>query len=278
MIGREADLERVLGVLDEGALLVTIAGPAGVGKTTLAGHVVGALAERGAQAVYFADLTHATSVADIEGAVLRALSREAAWREHAHLGAVLESLGPTILVLDNFEQVVGHADQTVASWISSVPELQVVVTSRERLRLPFEVVHDLRPLAVPRAAGEDSAALELWIQRVRAIDASYSVDASSAGIVAELVRRLDGLPLAIELAAARLGRLSTEDLRVELEALALAPGLRDAIDASFELLTADEQTVFAACGVFRGDISVEAIQAVSGVPNALDAVASLLDK
>lgn len=278
MIGRDADLARLLETLDRGALLVTVTGTAGVGKTTLAGHLVRALRAKVTPAVYFADLTHALTVADVESAVLRGLSRDAAWREHAQLGAVLESLGPSVLVLDNFEHLVPLADETIAAWIASVPELQIVVTSRERLHLSFEVVHDLRPLALPVDEACEGAAVELWMERVRAIDCDYRVDPSSSGVVAELLRRLDGLPLAIELAAARLGRLAVEDLRAELDALALAPGLRDAIDASWELLDEDERCVFAACGVFRGDISVEAIQAVSGVPGALDAITSLLDK
>lgn len=278
MLGRDAELTRLVETLERGALLVTLTGTAGVGKTTLAGHLVRALRDRSAAAVYFADLTHAVTQADVESAVLRALSRDAAWREHAQLGAVLESLGPTVLVLDNFEQLVALAEGTIAAWIASVPELQIVVTSRERLHLSFEVVQELRPLALPAEDACEGAAVELWTERVRAIDASYRVDASSSEVVAELVRRLDGLPLAIELAAARLGRLPAEDLRAELAALSLAPGLRDAIDASWELLDEEERCVFAACGVFRGDISVEAIQAVAGVASALDAITSLLDK
>ncbi|MDC3959220.1 ATP-binding protein [Polyangium jinanense] len=299
-VGRGADLARVGQLIAEGAPLVTLTGTAGIGKTALAARLAAMLEDPSQDEplrVGFCDLEGARGAAGIRAAVARAIGvpdPEGAF-EHEWMERMVRSLaafGPALLVLDHFEHVVEHADATVGAWLACVPELQLLVTSRERLRIPGEVVHDLAPLSLPeRNDLAGSEAVELWIARVREVYPSYDPTPADAPVVVRLVRELDGLPLAIELAAARFGTLTPAELLERLERRIDVLGrrgkaggrqstLRDAIDWSWGLLPPWEQEAFAQCAVFHGRISVDAAEAVldPGGDDALEALQGLRDK
>ncbi|MFT3772591.1 MAG: hypothetical protein QM820_44945 [Minicystis sp.] len=129
------------------------------------------------------------------------------------IGAALAARGPLLLVLDNFESVITHASATVGQWLRQAPEARFLVTSRERLHLAGEIVFDLGPLSMPDGDGDAGAceAVQLFVERARAVQRSYTLTDEEAPRVVELVRALDGNALAIELAAARMRVLTTAD-------------------------------------------------------------------
>ncbi len=193
------------------------------------------------------------------------------------------------MILDNFEQVVQHAPNSLGRWLDRAPQAAFVVTSRERLHLPGEEIFPLEPLPL------ENEAIELFATRARAQVPSFVLSETNRAAVAEVVRLLDGLPLAIELAAARVRVLSpaqlVERMRDRFTLLAGARGaaarqatLRAAIDWSWELLTPWEQGAFAQCSVFEGGFTLEAAEAVLDLsawreaPPAMDVVQALSDK
>ncbi|HVK64566.1 MAG TPA: tetratricopeptide repeat protein [Polyangium sp.] len=299
-VGRGADLARVGQLLAEGAPLVTLTGAAGIGKTALAARLAGKLADPAQDEplrVGFCDLEGARGAAGIRAAVARAIGvpEPEGAGEHELRERMVRSLvafGPALLVLDPFEHVVEHVDATVGAWLTSVPELQLLVTSRERLRIPGEVVHELTPLSLPeRDDLAGSEAVALWMERVREVVPSYDPTPDEVPVVARLVRELDGLPLAIELAAARFGTLTPAELLERLErridvlrrrdkAGGRQSTLRDAIDWSWGLLEPWEQEAFAQCAVFHGRIGADAAEGVldPGGEDALEALQALRDK
>jgi predicted ATPase/DNA-binding SARP family transcriptional activator len=269
LFGREADLARVCDQV-RSARLVTLVGPGGVGKTSLALAAAHRLQVEFADGARFVRLAAVADPGELEGAIERALAvpedrlrRYLADRE-------------LLLVLDNFEQLVTGAP-LVGELLADAPRLTVLVTSREATRLAAERVFALEPLA-----GED--AVDLFADRVRAREPDFEPDES----VPEICERLDGLPLAVELAAARIGLLSAAELAVRLDhALpVLTGGARDAperqqtlratIDWSYELLDAAEREAFARFAVFAGGATVAAAEAITGA--GLDTLQSLADK
>jgi predicted ATPase len=203
-----------------------------------------------------------------------------------------------VLILDNFEQVMDAAAE-VSALVASSSSLKVVVTSREALRIEGEREFPLHPLALPSSEGEieeilGSPAVELFVARARAVRPGLGVNGEDARHVAAICRRLDGLPLAIELAAARVKVLSLAALasRLETSLAVVGTGRRDAsarqrtlqgaIAWSYELLDEDEQRLFARLGVFAGGWSLEAAEAVCDrndlAVDVLDGIASLVDK
>jgi predicted ATPase len=209
--------------------------------------------------------------------------------------------GPTLLVLDNFEQVIDAAP-TVGELLAACPELTALVTSREVLRLQAEHDFPLQPLALPPVDElpaveelEHSPAVALFVDRARATDPTFALTPDNAAAVAELCARLDGLPLALELAAVRVRTLTPEAMleRLESRLKLLTSGARDlpdrqrtlrqAIDWSYELLEPPEQLVFQRLAVFPGGFTLEAAEAVADPFGRLERdvaeiVGSLLDK
>jgi len=249
-IGRRDALASLGQCLAADERLVTVTGPGGVGKTRLSlEHAHRTLAQWVVHGgAWFVDLSEARSVAGI----LRALAEVLGVPLIGHhtvadlvdwLGRILAARGPTLLVLDNFEQLVDLAPMTLARWLDAAPELRVLVTSRERLHLVGERVLTLAPLAPAEAAAmfEDRAG-----KRV-----------ADRGLLLELVTRLDCLPLAVDLAAARAGE-------VPLPALLEAVGdsLDQTLTWSWELLAPWEQAALAQCSVFRGGFTVDQAEAV----------------
>jgi predicted ATPase/class 3 adenylate cyclase len=293
-LGRGREIGEVSSRLQqEGVRLLTLTGPGGVGKTRLAVEVARRVAGRYADGGRFADLSSVSEPQDIPSAIARALVAPVRAGERP-TAAVMRFVGTRqmLLVLDNLEHVLA-AMPLIADLLAASPGLTVLATSREPTRLAAEHVHPLAPLDVPPAAAagaspERYAAVALFCARARARDPSFTLDAESAPHVSEVCRRLDGLPLALELAAARVGLLSAADLAGRLDhALGvLVAGARDAperqrtlratIDWSVRLLTAPERRAFSRMAVFGGGVTVDGAERVTGA--SLDALDSLVAK
>jgi predicted ATPase/DNA-binding CsgD family transcriptional regulator len=275
-IGREQEIEAIAALLrQDGVRLVTLTGPGGVGKTRLAQRVAQNIAADYAGGARMVDLT---PIRD-PGLVLRTIAHALGVRP-ARDASLLEGLArsleetPHLLVLDNFEQVIEAAPR-VTEILTACPRLTVLVTSRERLRVAGERVFPVPPLGLPGAAAvhdpTDSAAVALFLERARAVAPSFTVSQENVGAIAEVCRRLDGLPLAIELAAARVGVLSPRmlldriDRRLPLltagsrDAPARQQTIRDTIAWSYDLLTPEEQALFRRLAVFVGGFTLEAV-------------------
>jgi predicted ATPase/class 3 adenylate cyclase len=270
LIGRKKELVEVLRLVGEGARLVTLVGPGGIGKTRFALAAAGEAAERFRDGVWFVDLTPVRDLELVVPTIAHSVGAETELSRHL-------SDSRTLLLLDNFEQVVGAAGD-VAGLLSACPRLTVMVTSRESLRVSGEREYRLKPLP-------ESVAVELFRMRARAVVPDLDVDYA---VAAEICQRLDGLPLAIELAAARVRVFSPESLLEKLDERlpVLVSRSRDiherqrtlhsTIAWSYELLTEDEQRLFRRLAVFRGGATLEAIEAVADA--GADLVESLVDK
>jgi len=289
-VGRGPDLRALSKRFDDGARLVTLLGPGGTGKTRLMIRYAYASLGEWSGGVYFCDLSEARSLDGIYFAVARALGVHlGAGDAGVHLGDAIAGRGRCLVAIDNFEQVVEHAAGTVGRWLDAAAHASFVVTSRERLQLPGEDVYPLEPLPL------DKDAIDLFAARARSQRPDFTVDDSNRDAVAEVVRLLDGLPLAIELAAARVSVLSPAQLVVRMrdrfQLLAGVGGsagrqatLRTAIDWSWHLLAPWEQAALSQCSVFDGGFTLLAAEAVldlstwENAPPAMDAVQALVDK
>ncbi len=293
--------------------LVVLRGPGGAGKTRLAVDVARAIAERRAapgidvDLVAFVLLAACTAPDAMADAVRLALRHEgdygaAPGATHAalRLARIEQALAgrSALLVLDNFEQLVGAGSAELALWLAHLPRLRLLVTSRHALGLDGEVEHELSPLPLP-APGiglrelARNPAVGLFVARSRAARADFHLNDRNQALVAAIVRRLRGLPLAIELAAARVRSLSLADLLAMLDGSANeAPGAalsllaragpRGASDVrhasmlrvvewSWQQLADPERALLAALSVFDGGASLQAAAAVAGVPHAVAA-------
>jgi len=272
LIGRAGEVAAVAAAL-EAHRLVTITGSGGTGKSRLAVEVASQLVDGYPNGVFFVGLAAVPSAELVGPAIAGALGvREEAGDPLADTLAEHLAHRRTLLVLDNFEHVV-DASPLVASLLERAPEISVLATSREALRLTAEREYPLLPLPVDAAA-------ELFVER------SGTADHDPA--VAELCRRLDGLPLAVELAAARAKLLSPSDMleRMDRALPLLTEGQRDlparqrtlraTIDWSYQLLTDAEQQLLRALSVFPAGASLEAVEAVAETDAEL--LGSLIDK
>jgi predicted ATPase/class 3 adenylate cyclase len=303
-LGREAQLSAIQDLLDTaGVRLLTLTGPGGIGKTRLALQAAADEIDRFEDGVYFVDLSAARDPQAAFEAVVRAIG----FTETGNEGPfdVLTRRLPEkrmLLLLDNFEQVMDAAG-AVADLLQRCAELKVVVTSREALRVRGEHLLAVPPLSVPTVAGGQvpveavatSEAARLFLERAREAQPSFVLTDENAVAVAEISARLDGLPLAIELAAARLKLFSPdqlrERLRSRLELLGRGPRdlparqrtLRSTIEWSYELLDDQERAVFRLLAVFS-PTRVEAVEEVVarlgslGDVDVVDILTSLVDK
>jgi predicted ATPase/class 3 adenylate cyclase len=287
-VGRASELAAVEGLLGDGSVrLLTLTGPGGTGKTSLAIRAAGALADRYRDGVMFVDVSMCR---DADG-LLIALGRAAGVGEmpdrplREELTERLRDRD-TLLLLDNFEQVMAGARVTT-ELLDACPSITLLVTSREPLHVRVEHVYPVPPLDVPPATrGRISAdqvqgieSIQLFVERARAVRPDFAVTDDNAAAVGEICRRLDGLPLAIELAAARLQLFSPEALRDRLsQGLDLLRSstrdlperqrtLRGTIDWSYQLLEPAEQRLFERLSVFEG-ADIRAIEAVSAAGDA----------
>ncbi len=300
-VGRVAELADLHQLLRQGSRLVTLLGPGGTGKTRLAqqlaGQLVGHYSKGGDKGpkggVWFCDLTEARDVDGVCHAVAKALGvplgRGDAVTQLSH---AIAARGEVLLVLDNFEQVVALAAETVEPWLQRATEARLIVTSRELLKVAGESVFEVPPLRTPQPgeAPRSSEAVQLFFERARAVRPTWEPTPAEEQAVAEIVQQLDGLPLAIELAAGRVGVLSPTQLvqrlprRFELLSTP-APAserqttLKGAIDWSWNMLVPEERVGLAQLSVFRGGFTAEAAEAVvdlTGTSGASDALSMLL--
>jgi predicted ATPase/class 3 adenylate cyclase len=289
-VGRSEELRSLAARLDAGTRLLTVLGTAGTGKTRLVRRFGWTWLGDWPGGIHFCDLSEARSLDGIFFAVASALEVPLGRDDPAvQLGHAIAAHGRCLVLLDNFEQVTQHAKATLGRWLDRASDAAFVVTSRERLHLPGEEVMQLEPLPL------DEAAVELFAVRAKAQRSDFAVNDGNRAAVDEVVRLLDGLPLAIELAAARVVVLSPAQLVARMRdrfavlagvqgAAARQATLRAAIDWSWDLLTAWEQAALAQCAVFEGGFALEAAEAVldlgrwSAAPPTLDVVQALVDK
>ena len=303
-IGRRADraaLQPLL--LDPAIRLITLTGPGGTGKTRLAVQVASDLAGHFAGGTCFVNLALIWDPKLLVSAIAQALGvREIAGqslgglvREH------LRGLGTMLLILDNFEQLVAAAPEA-AELLDDCPEVKAMVTSRVVLRLYGEQEYSVLPLPLPEAGTKlspgrlmDFPSIALFVQRAAGVRPEFRLTVENAPAVVEICRRLDGLPLAIELAAARVKVLPPAGLLARIASrLELLRGgandlperqrtLRGTMDWSYDLLTPSERRLFRRLAIFVGGCTLEAAEAICNVGEdleveVLDAVTSLVDK
>lgn len=298
-LGRTEELAAIHLMLENPTTrLLTIAGPGGAGKTRLGLQVAADLVDTFRDGVWFVDLAEDAAPDDAFGSVIRALSLSVS-RTGAPLDVLKNRLRDRnmLLVLDNFEQVVA-AGPSVAELLLSAPELKVLVTSRETLRVRGEKVYPVPPLSLPhpdQAIDQiaESEAVQLFVERATSASPAFAMTDENVGAIAAICLRLDGLPLAIELAASRLNLFTPADLldRIVDRLDVLASGGRDlpdrqrtlwgAIGWSYELLTPEERSLFGLFAVFAG-AELNALEAVAsdalGKHSILDTLSSLVDK
>ena len=268
--------------------LVTLLGPGGTGKTRLALEYGWHSLPRWPGGVWFCDLAEARTLDGLAYAVADALNVSLGRDDPVvRLGDALSARGKTLVILDNFEQIAEHAETVLGSWLRKAPDASFLVTSRTRLHLADEFLFELNPLDPP------TLGIELFEARAQSHRPGFTVDGSNRQRVEEIVQHLDGLPLALELAASRLHMLTLEQLRNRLEdRFKVLAGnrrgrhgtLRAALDWSWELLEPWEQSAMMQIAVFEGGFSLEAAEAVIDLsPHdsaffVLDVIQSLVDK
>ncbi|MFD9739598.1 BTAD domain-containing putative transcriptional regulator [Umezawaea sp. NPDC059074] len=296
-VGRRAEVARVTALLARGRL-ITLVGPGGAGKTRLATTAAGRLPG----GAWLAELASVTDPADVPAAVLGALGardKRAPDGDPAPLDATarlveLLSRGENVVVLDNCEHVVDAAARLADELLGRCPRLRILATSREPLGVLGEALCPVPPLEVPEpeptvAEATATAAVRLLVDRAAAVRPGFVVDEANVAAVAEICRRLDGLPLAIELAAARLRSLSARQVAARLDdrfrlltggsrtALPRHQTLRAVVAWSWGLLDADERAFAERLAVFPAAISLEAAEHLSP-GTALDLLTALADK
>jgi predicted ATPase len=292
-------------LLRDDVRLVTATGPGGIGKSRLALEVAREVSDAFPGGVYFVPLAAVKDPGLLAFTIVRTLGI----RETANQGAA-ETLreylqnslrAPALMLVDNFEHMV-EAATTLAGLLAVTPHLKLLVTSRAALRVHEEREFPVPPLALPDSRSKLSieklgeySAISLFVQRAAAAKPNFALTEENAPVIAEICARLDGLPLAIELAAARIKLLSPAAMRSRLaSSLQLLTGgardlparqqtLRQAIDWSYDLLSEAEQRLFRRLSVFLGGCSLEAVESVCDTKqdlglDVLDGMASMVDK
>ncbi|HVH25527.1 MAG TPA: helix-turn-helix domain-containing protein [Vicinamibacterales bacterium] len=305
LLGREADVQTLRHWLaDPAARLITLIGPGGVGKTRLALELARAIADEGSTRVVFAPLAAIRDFTFVTSAIAEALGLTGGTAlDLPRRARVACQDRPTLLVLDNFEHVLDAAP-LVADLLTSVASLRLLVTSRASLHVRGEREYALGPLALDVGADAMSPAdlarapaVHLFVDRVRDVQPDFRLTPANGPTVTAICRRLDALPLAIELAAPWMKTLTVEDLlrRLEQDVLRSTAGPRDlperqqtmnaTVAWSYQLLAPDEQRAFRRFGVLPGRFPIEAAAAVlagngasTGSDDALRATAGLIDK
>ena len=296
-IGREGEVQE-LTALVPGNRLVTLTGAGGVGKTRLALQVTAEVLDHYRDGVWFVDLARIADPAQVAKQVAMAMGvQEQADRPIT--STLVERLRgwEALVLLDNCEHVIDGAATCVELLLRSTTTLSILATSREALGIPGETLWTVPPLALPDADQQqlaDNEAIRLFVDRGHLVNRAFALTAENGQACVQICRALDGVPLAIELAAARLNVLSPGQIADRLgEGLALLSkgartavarqrSLRAAIDWSYDLLNPDEQALLRGLAVFRGGFTLEAVQAMwspeDPAAGALDVLESLVDK
>jgi len=288
-VGRRPALTELADAFADGARLVTVLGVGGTGKTRLAQrHGWDALGGHGG-GVWFCDLSQAVSLDGIVHAVAQGLQMPLGASDPVQqIGNAIAGRGAALVILDNFEQVARHAEASLGCWLARASAATFLVTSREVLGIIGERTMALSPLP-----DEDGA--ELFIRRAGAAVAAFNPDAAERSVIAELVRLLDGLPLSIELAAARVRVMTPRTMLSRMgerfKLLATPGGRRDrqatlraTLDWSWDLLSETERVALAQLSVFEGGFTLFAaeavleLEAVANAAWAVDVVQALVQK
>ncbi|MGV9375871.1 BTAD domain-containing putative transcriptional regulator [Nonomuraea sp. NPDC003707] len=296
-IGREQELAQLAKALETGRL-VTVVGPGGAGKTRLAAEVAERSADLAPDGVWLAELAPVTDPHDVANAVLTAIGGRDGARFEAGEGGAAERLAEVfaqqgvLLVLDNCEHVVSAVAELVDRLLGACPDLRVLATSRESLAVAGESLYPIPPLEWPAGTTEDArgySAVRLFAERAVAVRPGFTLDETTTRAVVEICRRLDGMPLAIELAAARTRALSVEQIAAKLDdrfrllssgsrtALPRHRTLQAVVDWSWDPLSGEERELAMVLAAFPGGATLEALEAVSGL-DPLDALTALVDK
>ncbi len=288
-VGRTEALSELARQIQSGARLVSVLGIGGTGKTRLVMRYGRSWLGEFPGGVWFCDLASARSVDGIASAVAQGLGVPLGRDDPVvQLGHAIAGRGPCLVILDNFEQVARHAAQTLGHWLGRADQARFVVTTREVLGLVGEVVLALSPLAPAEGA-------ELFVQRAMAAKPDFQLHVDDPAAIAQLVVLLDGLPLAIELAAARVRVMPPRMLLTRMSErfkLLVSKGgrldrqstLRAAFDWSWDLLPPPEKAALAQLSVFEGGFTLEAAEAVidlsasDDAPWTVDVVHALVDK
>jgi predicted ATPase/class 3 adenylate cyclase len=294
-LGREREVGEIVDRLGRPDVrLLTLTGPGGTGKTRLALQAAAEVLDDFADGVFFVPLAPLADPALVPSAIANALGiREVA--EQSVADQLRDVLAPqqVLLVLDNVEHLIAAAPG-ISALLAAAPGLKVLATSRLPLRLRAEREYPVPPLSLPRRKPPPPAeqlsqfeAVRLFIDRAQAVKPDFTVDNENAPAVAEICWRLDGLPLAIELAAARIRLLPPQAMLARLEQrLPFLTGgaldapqrqqtLRDTIAWSYDLLTPEEQQLFRQLSVFAGGITIEAAEAITSRSRSVDVLGGL---
>ncbi len=281
LVGRTSELTDLADLLTRSEVrLVSLTGPGGTGKTTLAIESGRKLLEQFKDGVFFVDLAQTTDPNLVKAAIAHAMGiREGGGRLLLETLQDVLSTKNVLLILDNLEQVV-EAARDISALIAVAPGAKVLITSRVPMHLRGEHEYPVSPLQIPPASGVplskalDYDAVALFRQQARVVRPNFEIDQENQGTVTEICRRLDGLPLAIEIAAARINMLTPQALLSRLDhSLDVLVGkaqdvpdrqqtMRGAIDWSYELLAPSSKAVFMRLGVFSGGFSLEAAESI----------------
>jgi non-specific serine/threonine protein kinase len=289
-IGRDSPVHELAGLLKE-CRLVTVTGPGGAGKTRLAHQVARRVAVRFADGAWLVELAQVQDPAQVVAAVAAALdAQEQPGRPTEQVLAQVLARQQVLLVIDNCEHVIGEVARLCAGLLAACDDVRVLTTSREPLAVAGEARYRLAPLSLPGADGDagGSEAVALFTDRARRTDARFRLDQETSPLVGRLVTRLDGLPLAIELAAARVEGLGVAQLLDRLDnRFPLLAGtdrldtgrhrsLAATVEWSYLLLDDHQRRVFRRLSVFPGPFTLEAAEAVAGAGTG-PAVVHLVD-
>lgn len=302
LIGRESELHELATWLEgDRVRALTLTGPGGTGKTRLALQAAANSVEAFSGGAFFVNLSQVRETAAVLPAIAQSLgAREEPGRSLAQVIGVCIAGRKTLVLLDNLEQVI-EAAPDIAALLAATPSLHVLATSRIPLRIRGEQEFPVRPLSAPRNEERHSGerlvhypAVQLFVERAQAVRPGFRADAANVEAIAEICRRLDGLPLAIELAAARSRILDPETMLERLDKrLNLLTGgyrdlplrqrtLRNTIQWSHDLLGFEERVVFRRISAFAGEITIAAIQRICDLGDLsgdlLDTIDSLVEK
>lgn len=297
-VGRTDEMDEIGDELSQ-SRLVTVLGPAGSGKTRLAVELGRSLlADFAEEGVWFVDLAPVRSPDEVADAIAKPIGvGHLAERPTEEVLVDYLARRRLLLILDNCEHLVNRVATVADRLLRACPHLVILATSRERLGVTGEMIYDLAPLPYPdetQPVTDEFDGVRLFLERTRAVSRDEEL-ASNRAAVGEVVRRLDGIPLALELAAARVRTLGLSELRARLDdrfSVLVSPSragldrhvtLQAAVDWSYQLLDEEERALFRRLSVFRGGFDVEAAGVVCGFdplsPGAIDAlVGELVDK